>query len=272
MTTMKSPEIILVGVGDLGSRLASRISIIYGVKAKSLLKVKGINRWQIKSLNPDFFLELEKYDLIFLFCGLGGETGTNLTPTIAKAARDFATIVCTAVLPFSAERERYQIAIRALKEFRRSCDTLILIENDWLSRNHPTMLLSDAFDFLNAVIIKTLGVMVGSISSPPPEFDFEDFIKVLKSGWTCAMLFGTGKTCQQAISNCISNPLFGRDIYAANSLFLHVESSNEEEARFTVSRLNSEFRVFVNFQKNDENTVYGVAFGIDPEIDGSFRF
>lgn len=261
---MKSPETLLVGVGDLGSNLARKMSTIYGIDVRVFRGVKETNRSKIISFNSDFFL-LEKYDLLFILCGLGGETGTTFTPLIARAARNFATIVCTAVVPFRAERERYRVAKRALKGFRKSCDTLILVENDWLCRNYPKTFLSDALEFLNGIIIKTLGAMIGSIKSS--EFDSEDFIRLLKSSWTCAMLFGTGKTCKKAISNCISNPLFGYDISAANSLFLHVESEDEREARSAVSQLNCEFRVFMSFRKNYGNRVYGVAFGIDPEIE-----
>ncbi|MEM2345696.1 MAG: hypothetical protein QXJ58_06910 [Archaeoglobaceae archaeon] len=291
-----SPKVLLIGLGGYGGRLISKISemktqektfvldsdrnCLEMTKAKRkiliedpVISIKRDHVLQILSgTSRDFFASLEEYDLIFLCCGLGGRTGTVATTLIANIARNFATVVCLAVIPFAVERKRYNMALQFLEILRKMCDTLILMENDWLFRNcPPNMPTREALKVPEGIIATTITAMANAITSPIAEFDADSFLKLLSSGGTSTMLFGEGKSCFEALESCLSRPLFNVDISSANSLFLHFETGKKSEAESAVYSLKPDFNVFLSFCENEGERVFGVAFGIEPEIERYWR-
>lgn len=73
-------------------------------------------------------------DLVFLFAGMGGGTGSGATPTIAEIASEAGALVIAFVtMPFSFEGgRRLKQAEEGLKELRRFCDAVIPLPNDIL--------------------------------------------------------------------------------------------------------------------------------------------
>ncbi len=73
-------------------------------------------------------------DLVFLLAGLGGGTGSGVTPVVAKAASKAGALVLAFVtMPFTREGERRRKqAEDALSELRQCCDAVIALPNDML--------------------------------------------------------------------------------------------------------------------------------------------
>jgi cell division protein FtsZ len=73
-------------------------------------------------------------DLVFLLAGLGGGTGSGVTPVVAKAASKAGALVLAFVtMPFTREGERRRKqAEDALAELRQCCDAVIALPNDML--------------------------------------------------------------------------------------------------------------------------------------------
>src|SRR3990167_5512004 len=85
-----------------------------------------------ESLN-DLKTFLASSDMVFVCAGMGGGTGTGSAPVIAQLAKDIGAIVIgTVTMPFNIERARIERAEFGLEQLRKSCDTVIVIDNNRL--------------------------------------------------------------------------------------------------------------------------------------------
>jgi cell division protein FtsZ len=97
---------------------------------------------------------LNNTDLAFMFCGLGGVSGSlgvKLFSSIAqsKAASD----IVLATTPFSAESiRRREIAQRILKDVLQTSMLCIEFDNDMLSTIAPNMPITRAFSLMNSIM------------------------------------------------------------------------------------------------------------------------
>lgn len=271
-----SSEILLIGLGDFGCNILSKISIkpkLRKIGVRSITfdpeKTHVYLRYQIEEPiieEKDFRQKnLEEFlrnsEIVFLFCGLGGKTGTIATKLIADIAIKYATVVCLAVIPFKFEKRRYSIALEWLGIIKDACDTLILVENDLIAKNYPDLLIDTAFECFDEIITSTLIAIIDAVAlncvNEPKRFK-----EVLKSGGISTMLYSEGKSCSEAISGCLSNPLYSFDVSSAKSLFLHVEAESKDEAENAVNLLKDKYETFLSFKENVGAKVFGLAFGI----------
>lgn len=76
----------------------------------------------------------EGNDLVFVFAGLGGGTGSGVTPSVVQAASKAGALVISFVaMPFSFQgRARAEIADKSLQELRQLSDAVIPLPNDVL--------------------------------------------------------------------------------------------------------------------------------------------
>ena len=95
-------------------------------------------------------------DIAFLFCGLGGVSGSlgaRLFSSVA-AAKDAVDIVL-ATTPFSAESiRRRDLAAKILGEMLESTTLCVEFDNDKLSSLAPNLPISRAFSLLNGIMIR----------------------------------------------------------------------------------------------------------------------
>jgi cell division protein FtsZ len=93
-------------------------------------------------------------DIAFMFCGLGGLTGSmgvKLFSSIAQA-KGTASIVLAAT-PFSAESiRRRELASRTLDEILSATTLCIEFDNDMLSSLAPNLPISRAFSLMNGIM------------------------------------------------------------------------------------------------------------------------
>lgn len=94
-------------------------------------------------------------DIIFIFTGLGGETGSHLTPGIAQFARRRAElVVVSAALPFSVEGPcRRETAMKALPRVLDSAHVTITYPNDGLLKLTPNLPLRRAFKVMDTIMM-----------------------------------------------------------------------------------------------------------------------
>ncbi len=93
-------------------------------------------------------------DISFLFCGLGGLTGSmgaKLFSSVAEAKGTLAVVL--AATPFSAESERRrELAARILAELLSTATLTIEFNNDMLSTLAPNLPISRAFGLMNNIM------------------------------------------------------------------------------------------------------------------------
>ena len=99
---------------------------------------------------------LNNTDVAFMFCGLGGLSGSlgaKLFSSVAEA-RDMVDIVL-ATTPFSAESiRRRELASKVLRDLLKSSALCIEFDNDKLSSLAPNMPISRAFTLLNSIMLR----------------------------------------------------------------------------------------------------------------------
>lgn len=100
----------------------------------------------------DIRLALDGTNLLFVIVGMGGGTGTEAAPVIARIAKEMdIKTVALATVPFSWEgARRMRYAEIGLAELQSHADTVIMLPNDkLLDVLGEDTTINDAFDFVN---------------------------------------------------------------------------------------------------------------------------
>lgn len=98
---------------------------------------------------------LGESDMVFLFTGLGGETGSHLTPGMAHFARRCSNlVVVSAALPFSVEGTgRKETAKTSLPAIMQAAHATITYPNDGLLKLAPNLPLRQAFKVMDSIMM-----------------------------------------------------------------------------------------------------------------------
>jgi len=125
---MKRPKIKIVGIGGCGNNIVEYLmrSGFNGVDFMCVNIDKENTKYKkrIESI-------LKEVDVLFLIAGMGGVTGTKVTPTIAKLARE-RSIYTSAIVTMPMEMEgkdRLGIAEKGILELRNHVNSLIELPN-----------------------------------------------------------------------------------------------------------------------------------------------
>jgi len=95
-------------------------------------------------------------DLAFLFCGLGGVSGSLGAKLLSSVAEAKGTVgIVLATTPFSAESiRRRELASKILKDLLSLSTLCVEFDNDKLSSLAPNMPISRAFSLLNGIMLR----------------------------------------------------------------------------------------------------------------------
>src|SRR5438067_11393313 len=198
---------------------------------------------------------------------MGGVTGTDSAPVIAKAARDRGILTVGVVTkPFAFEgARRGRSADAGISELQQHVDTLIVIPNQNLFRlaNSETT-FKQAFEMADEVLqqgvrgITDLMVMPGLIN-----LDFADVRSVMSEMGKAMM--GTGEAdgdnrAIEAAEKAISNPLLdGVSMKGAKGVIISI-TGGEDMRLMEVDEATSHIKELVD---PDANIIWGSAFNND---------
>ena len=188
-------RVLAVGVGGCGGNIVNRLQRL-GVQGCDFLSVQtstqteaekvrcvligssavhgggadgsvGLGRKCAEIDNELLIRELADYELVLIFLGVGGGTGTGAAPTIAKIAKGLrATTAIIGVLPFKLERARCFKAHALIRDLRDSADVLILFDNELIMKWVPNLPINEGFVLLEGIIATTVEKL---IQSYPPK-------------------------------------------------------------------------------------------------------
>ncbi len=90
-------------------------------------------------------------EMVVLVAGLGGGTGSGVTPIMARLAREAGALaVALVVTPFEYEDVRQRKADTAIRHLRREADLMMAFSNeDWSNRYGDDTPMIDVFDSLD---------------------------------------------------------------------------------------------------------------------------
>lgn len=188
MTDQPLAEVIAVGIGSAGSRIVSLLS------AESLLVDKFVyvscDRVDLErappgdkilidspvdqKLNPasvrglalrarrEIRRSVEGAKVVFVVAGLGGATGSGLSPMVAGIAQECgAATVGVAVMPFEYEKRLRFYAGTSLRRLRAASRGVIVIDNDTLLSSAPNeSTLIDVYGAANREVVKILSSLL----------------------------------------------------------------------------------------------------------------
>ena len=175
-------------------------------------------------------------EMVFVTAGMGGGTGTGAAPVVAKIARDMDKLTIAVVTsPYHREgTEKIASAMEGINQLKQYCDTVLVVDNNQLSKLYPKLALSKAHAVADDVLATAVKTIVEIITKPGIiNIDFNDVKTVLtKAG---KALIGSAEAdgderADDAVKLALESPLLKDcDITGAKRILLNLTSSEEHE-------------------------------------------
>lgn len=211
-------------------------------------------------------------DLLFLVGGMGGGTGTGALPVVAKAAREMGILTMAIVTkPFPYEGQiRTGNAALGLKNLIEFVDTLLVIPNNKILENFPTISVIEGFKESDMIIyngVKSISDIITKTGYINVEFSD---IKTIMSNMGYALI-GTGEAEGEdraiiAAQNAIANPLLGDiSIAGCKALLINIFAGTDMK----MNELENACNTITSQTGNNIICINGLF--CDPEYDGRIR-
>jgi len=257
-------HIRVVGVGGGGGNAVSRMSknFIRGVEfmaintdhqdldhcdvKKKMYIGRNLTKGLGTGMNPDLGRQaaeenrseiaeaLQGADLVFIAAGLGGGTGSGVSPVVAEVAKQSGALTLAFVTkPFAFEgSQRQRIAEDAVVKLREKVDALVVIPNDRIftiiSKDTPIM---KAFEAIDDVLRSALEGLVELIITPGIiNVDFADVRATIQDGGAAVMGLGIASgqdRAVQAVNQALHSPLLEIGPEGAKSVLLGVAGGRD---------------------------------------------
>jgi|TARA_B110000881_G_scaffold190355_2_gene181552 cell division protein FtsZ len=165
-------------------------------------------------------------DLVFITAGLGGGTGTGIAPVVAdEAKRAGALVVAIVTTPFHVERrQRMQRALEGLEQLRKTCDAVLVLDNNRLLHYVPNLPLDEAFSIMDQLIAEIVKGITETITLPSLiNLDFADVRAIMEDGGVTMMLYGeSDRGAEEVVHEAMNHPLLDIDVSGATGALIHV--------------------------------------------------
>ena len=176
--------------------------------------------------------------MAIIIAGLGGETGTEVAPVVARIAqeKEIALTVGVVTIPFQFEgTERIQMALAGIEEMRKHVDALFVINNEHLTEIDNDLNPSNAFlktDEALTTVISSLYCLITPID-PRVCMDFNDVNYTLRKGGNAFIVsgFGSGeRRVTKALENALESPLLKDcDSFSFKKILMIIYSNHDSE-------------------------------------------
>lgn len=216
-----------------------------------------------ESLN-DLKAVLAGSDMVFVCAGMGGGTGTGSAPVIAQLAKDIGAIVIgTVTMPFNIERARIERAEFGLEQLRKSCDTVIVIDNNKLVQIAGNLPIQQAFAVANELVATMIKGIVETIATPSlVNLDFADVKAIMTNGGVAAIGVGSSDTTNrvdEAVRGALENPLLDINYEGASGALIHVWGGPD----MTLDEINRVGEKVTESLADDANVIWGARVSDD---------
>jgi cell division protein FtsZ len=173
-------------------------------------------------------------DIVIFIASLGGGLASGATQVFADVAKQFNGITFGIfTLPFKFEgKNKYKIALRALKELRKNLNVSITIPNEKIFKIiQADTAITDAFSTVNRSLIESLESLIDLISNPGIiNIDFADVRAILSGRGNLGFLNTTeasGKDRLKTIGHDIlHNPLYQYNNFTPEKILFNIAGGN----------------------------------------------
>ncbi|MEM0372221.1 MAG: cell division protein FtsZ [archaeon] len=255
---MDGPRIIVMGCGGAGNNTLNRMARL-GVAGAELIAVNTdrqhltlihdsvkkllIGQSVTRGLGAGGFPEvgakaaevsratlsqaLEGADMVFITAGMGGGTGTGISPIISDIAKEQGAIVIGMVTyPFRLERARLLKADEGIQKLRKVADTVIIIDNNRLVELVPNLPIEQAFSVADEVISRAVKGITETITTPSLiNLDYADVRAIMTQGGVSVISVGEARGHQrvsEVVEDTLKNSLLDVDYTGAKGALIHI--------------------------------------------------
>ncbi len=213
---------------------------------------------------------LKDVDMVFVTAGLGGGTGTGAAPVIAQLAKDMGAIVIGVVtMPFSIEKARIDKAEWGLKQLRQVADTVIVIDNNRLSRIAGNLPIQQAFAVANEIVSTMIKGIVEIIAVPSLiNMDYADVRNIMTDGGVSVIGIGeadSDKKVDESVKRALENPLLDVNYKGATGALIHITGGND----LTLEEAERAGQLVTDQLDADANVMWGAR--IEEDMKGKLR-
>lgn len=178
--------------------------------------------------------EVEGSNIVFLCAGLGGGTGTGAIQTLAEELKKLtgALVVGVVTLPFAVERYRFNMAKEALDKLRTSCDTVVAIDNNRLTKVAGNLPLQEALGVANELVGEFIKGITETITTASLiNIDFADLTAIMENKGLAAIGVGYRDgvdRIEKAVRIALDAQLLDiKDMSCAHGALVHVTGGND---------------------------------------------
>lgn len=213
---------------------------------------------------------MQGHDMVFICAGLGGGTGSGAAPVVAQIARDLGAMVFVfATMPFSFEgRRRVMQAELALEDLQRSCDAVILFENNRMGELVlPKEGIQKAFSQADQLIGHSVRAISTMVTQPGVvRMGLADLMTALRSP-NARCLFGFGEArgtnrVQESLKRALKSPLVnqGQLLQNARNLLVHIAGGES----LTLAEVEMLMKQLGKYVPEETQIMFGLA--VDPKL------
>lgn len=190
--------------------------------------------------------EIVDANIIFLVAGLGGGTGTGAITVLSEELRKRFSessvphlVIGVVTLPFEVETARMEIAKKGLDRLKRSCDTVVVIDNNRLVKVAGNLPFKEALGVANTTVGKFIKGITETITTASLiNLDYADLRAIMQGAGLASIGVGEG-TGEGRVEQAVEKALNGRlldieDVTKARGLLIHV-SGGDDLTLFEVS-------------------------------------
>ncbi|MDI6855230.1 MAG: cell division protein FtsZ [Candidatus Thermoplasmatota archaeon] len=255
-TELGIPKIFVVGIGGAGSNSVTRLNRL-GIKGATTVAINtdhqhlkiteadkkiligagithGLGAGGYPAIGEHCALlarnEIEEVlspaDLVFTLAGLGGGTGTGVTPVVAEIAKKKgAVLVAIVTTPFDFElgagKKR---ALACIEKLRRISDSLIILDNNKLIKFFPNLPLEKGFLVMDQLIAEAVKGLSESITGASEfNLDYADVKTILTGSGLSVMLYGESfGDPDKVVIDTLNHPFLDVDYKGAVGALIHI--------------------------------------------------
>lgn len=214
--------------------------------------------------------------LLIIIAGLGGETGTDVAPVVARIAREKEVTLTVGIVttPFQFEgSERIQMALAGIEDMRKHVDSLFVINNQYLTEIYNDLDQSNAF----AKSDETLTTAVRSLCDLITVknlicIDFNDVNWTLRKSGSAMFISGYAsgeRRVTKAIENALESPLLKDcNIFSAKKMMMNFYFNPYSESPLLMEEMSEIQEFMANFDQ-ETDVIWGISY--DTTLDNQIK-
>ena len=204
--------------------------------------------------------------MVIIVAGLGGETGTDVAPVVARIAREKGLLTVGVVtIPFLFEgSDKVLKALDGIEEMSKYVDALFIIDNQRLTEIYGDLGQTNAFaksDETQTTAVSSLCdfvMVVNKIS-----IDFNDVNTTLRKGGRAMVFSGYAvgeHRVTKALEDAFESPLLKDcDICSSRKMMMNFYYNPDSESPLLMEEMN-EIQAFMSNFDQDTDVIWGMAY------------